>query len=84
MWNLDKEPNYNVNESRKYYAKLENKPNDNFKVGQLIQFYTGHDNHILACAKIKAIDGNDLYVYNDCYWYPIQDDDKRNIKIIGE
>ena len=82
MWDLDKIPNYAFNESRQYFAKLQNKPNSNFKVAQKIQFFTGANNDILACAKIKAIDGDDIYVYNDSYWYPIQDDEKRNIKII--
>lgn len=81
IWNLD-----NENLDRKaidYLKKFKNSINETkFKVGQTITFFTGYNNDILASATIKAIDVNDIYVYNDSYWYPIQDDKNRKIILI--
>lgn len=49
----------------------DNNTHPKYKVGQTISFLTGYNNDILAKATIKGIDGDDLYVYNDCYWFPI-------------
>ena len=53
--------------------------NDTFKVGDVVQFNTGYDKHLRAEATIKGIDGEDIYVYNDCFWYPIRNSEDRNI-----
>ena len=42
--------------------------------------YYNVDGKVVASASIKGINGNDLYVYSDCYWFPIQDDETRKIK----
>jgi hypothetical protein len=55
---------------------------EKFFIGQEIEFWTGYNDDIRARARIKGISGNDLYVYNDCYWYPIQDNEITNIAIV--
>jgi hypothetical protein len=81
IWNLDEKDN---NTAINYCKKFKDAPNKTkYKVGNKIQFYTGYNDDILACATIKGIDKNDIYVYSDCYWFPIQDDEKRKIKLIN-
>lgn len=84
VWKLDEQVRHKASEAAKYLADkgYDKGTNPKFKVGDIIQFMTGYDDDILAEAKIKGIDGNDLYVYDDCYWFPIQDDSKRKIRII--
>lgn len=48
---------------------------EKYKVGETIYFNTGLNDDIRAQAVIKGINGKDIYVYNDCYWFPIQDND---------
>lgn len=82
IWNLDKEKL--EPKAIEFLKKFENSSNETiYKVGQKIQFYTGYNNDILASATIKAIDKTDIYVYADCYWFPINDDAKRKIKILN-
>jgi len=81
-WNLDQRAA--CNDARRYWAKIENTLHPQFAVGERIEFFTGHNDDIKASATIKAINGNDIYVYNDCYWYPIQDDQRRKITKIRE
>ncbi len=83
IWNLDEKTN--STEHLRYMAKhgYNNGKNDNYSVGEIITFWTGQNNDIRAQASIKGIDGNDLYVYNDCYWFPIQDTKERAIKKAG-
>lgn len=76
-WELDKSPA--CNDARKYWAEIRNTTHTRFSVGEKIEFFTGYNDDIRASATIKAINGNDIYVYNDCYWFPIQDDNKRKI-----
>ncbi len=79
IWNLD--DNTLENKGIEFLSKFKNSENKTkFKVGQVITFLTGYNNDILASATIKAIDINDIYVYNDCYWFPILDEKIRNIK----
>lgn len=79
IWNLDK--NTLDNKGIEFLSKFKNSENKTkFKVGQKITFLTGYNNDILASATIKAIDVNDIYIYNDAYWFPILDEKKRNIK----
>ena len=85
MWNLDINENGESRTSNaETWCKRQGFSNKHpkFSVGQQISFMTGYHDHILATAKIKGIDGNDIYVYNDCYWFPIQDDQEREIKIL--
>ena len=81
IWDLDKETQVDE-KADAFYQCLEHKVNGKFRVGQVIQFWTGYNNDLRAQASIKAIDGEDIFVYNDCYWYPIQDTNYRDIKFI--
>lgn len=79
LWDLEQ---YNGGLAEKYCKEkgYDVNTHEKFKVGETITFFTGYNDDIRAKAAIKGIDGNDLYVYNDCYWFPIQDDDKRKIE----
>lgn len=78
LWDLDERAA--DNDARRYWASIKNTPHPRFKVGDVIEFWTGHNDDIRAKARIKAINDNDIYVYSDCYWFPIQDDERRKIK----
>lgn len=81
IWDLDEKDN---NTAINYCKKYQGAPNETrFKVGDKITFYTGYNDDILASATIKGINQHDIYVYSDCYWFPIQDDERRKIKIIN-
>lgn len=69
-------------ESREYMKKngYDTGKHKDFTVGDLIFFNTGYDDDIRAKATIKGIDGDNLYVYTDSYWFPIQDNDIRKIE----
>jgi hypothetical protein len=84
VWKLDEQVRHKASEAAKYLSDrgYDKGTNPKFKVGDVIQFMTGYNDDILAEASIKGIDGNDLYVYDDCYWFPIQDDTKRKIRIV--
>lgn len=54
-----------------------------FKLGDVIEFYGGFNNHILYRSKIIGFDvDGGIYVSWDCYWVPIYDDDRRKIKLV--
>ena len=64
------------------FKKFENSPNETvWKVGEKITFWTGYSDDIRAVATIKAIDGKDIYIFEDAYWFPIQDTKERCIKL---
>ena len=80
IWDLDR----NDQSEAKRFARekgYDQGKHEKFKVGDIITFFTGYNDDIRARARIKGIDGEDLYVYDDCYWFPIQDDHKRQIEI---
>ena len=83
IWKLD-ENSKNKNDCQNFMMKngYDKNKNEIFKVGDVIQFWTGYNDDIRAEASIKGIDGDDLYVYTDCYWFPIQDNKTTKIKII--
>lgn len=84
IWNLDLVPCDNKAETYCKTHGYDKGTHHLYSVGQVISFMTGEHNHLLAKASIKGIDGNDLYVYNDCYWFPIKaDDPNRDIKILA-
>lgn len=59
------------------------KEHPKFKVGDVIEFYSGYDDDILYRSEITGFDPNgDIYVLWDSCWFPIQDDSKRRIKLI--
>ena len=70
-------------ENKNYFTK-NNDTNKKFEVGQIIEFYGGMNNDILYRSEILGFDKNDsdIYVLWDCYWFPIKDIEKREIKII--
>lgn len=56
-----------------------------FKIGDIIEFYSGYYNHILYRSEIIGFDKQGgIYVLWDCYWFPIKDEPKRKIKIIED
>lgn len=79
LWELDDKPP--CGDMRRHLAKIPSTPHPRLKEGQRITFWTGYSDDIRAAAIIKRINGADVYVYNDCYWFPIQDDQRRKIKI---
>lgn len=75
-WNLDDGTDY-TKDKREAFLKehgYDKGTHDLYSVGDTIHFMTGYNNDILASAKIKGIDGENLYVYNDCYWFPVTSD----------
>jgi len=51
-----------------------------FKVGEIIEFTGGFRNDIRFTSKITGFDKDGgIYVVWDCYWYPIKDDEIRQI-----
>lgn len=84
IWNLDEGKDYNEEKRKQFYTDngLLNDAHTKYKIGQVIQFWTGYNGDIRAQAKIKGVKDKDLYVYNDCYWFPIQDDEQRQIEVI--
>lgn len=85
IWDLDQNKKYS-NEYKKFFDQEKYKfKTDKFKIGDIIQFWTGYNDDIRAQASIKGIDKDgDLYVFTDCYWCPIKDDTVRKIKIINK
>ena len=83
IWDLDNKPDYKKSEREKWITTkgYDKGINPSFKVGDVIEFFTGYNDDIRAKAKIKGIDGDDLYVFTDSYWFPIQDDVIRKIEI---
>jgi hypothetical protein len=78
IWNLDERPL--CRDALQHLAKLPTENKTRFNVGEKIEFFTGYNDDIRAAATIKAISGDEIYVYNDCYWYPIKDDQRRKIR----
>ena len=63
---------------RDYITQAHNK----FKVGQIIEFWGGYNNDIRYRAEIFAFDKDgEIYVLWDCFWFPIKDETKRDIKL---
>lgn len=85
VWNIDaKEYDYSKEARDKFLAEkgFDKNTHPKYKIGDTIQFYSGYNDDILMQATIKGLDKDDIYVYNDCYWFPIQDDEIRQIVII--
>lgn len=89
VWDLDKaHEDYTKEEREAYFAKLDymDDSKSRYKVGDIIEFTTGYNNDIRARASVKAVQHRDAityyYVYNDCYWLPIQDTEDRAITLI--
>ena len=86
VWDLDEEISYKEKDCHEFMRTngYDKGKHDKFTVGQQIEFFTGYNDDIRAKATIKGIDGNDLYIYEDCYWFPIQDNEKTKISSIKE
>jgi hypothetical protein len=82
VWELDERPDFRSRERDVFFKKngYYKDTNPDFKIGETITFWTGYNNDIRAKATIKAVNGKDIYVYNDSYWYPIQNIKERAIK----
>ena len=78
LWQLDTSP---LCSKAKRHLSLPGKQNNTrFSLGEKVSFWTGYNRDIRAAATIKHIDDKDIYVYLDCYWCPIQDDEERKIE----
>ena len=56
-----------------------------YKVGQTIQFIGGYNRGVRFTSRITGFDSDgDIYVIWDCYWFPIRDEECRDIKIIEQ
>lgn len=55
-----------------------------YEVGQIISFIGGYDSDINYITTIIGFDDEYIFVYWDCYWFPIRDEEKRNIKILTD
>lgn len=54
-----------------------------FKVGDVISFWGGFNDDIRYTSTILCFDTDgDIYVLWDCYWFPIKDEKKRDIKLL--
>jgi len=87
MWDLTKKDNYEALKAKcaefaeKHNLKLSN---ENLKAGDKIQFMTGYNDDILACAEIFGFDEeNKIYLVWDCFWFGTKNEEKRKIKIIN-
>lgn len=60
-----------------------NPHNQNFKVGDMVEFISGYNMDILYTTKIVGFDlSGFIYILWDCYWFPIKDIEYRKIKVI--
>ena len=51
-----------------------------FEVGDIITFWSGYNNDIRVRSEIMSINGDNIYVLWDCYWFPIRDDEVREVE----
>ena len=73
------------------YAKNLSTENPIFKVGDIIQFWTGYYNDILVKSKIigfgksnkEQTENDNIFIFWDCWWSPIKNDSNRNIKKVN-
>ena len=54
--------------------------NGDFKSGDVVEFWAGYDDDIRYRAEVSGVIGNEIYIVWDCYWFPIKDDNVREIK----
>ncbi len=55
-----------------------------YRVGQVIEFWGGYDNDIRYSTKIIGFDRDgEIYLFWDAYWFPIKDEPRRDIKVVG-
>lgn len=60
---------------------LDKHPTLNIKVNDLISFWGGFHNNFRYTSKIYGFDEDgDIYVIWDCYWFPLKDDNERQIE----
>ena len=53
---------------------------NDFKIGDIITFNCGYNNDIRFTTEILGFDlDGDIYVNWDCFWFPIRNENKRNI-----
>jgi len=61
-----------------------NKTHQRLSIGDKITFWAGYNGDIQYLSEIAGIDENgDIHVIWDCYWSPIRDEAKRDIKIVN-
>ncbi len=56
-----------------------------FSIGDIITFKGGYYNNLLYKTQILGFDSDgDIYILWDCFWFPIADNEKRQIKLISK
>ena len=58
------------------------KTNGKFSRGDVIEFWGGYNNDIRYTAEISGTINDEIYLIWDCYWFPIRDENNRDIKLI--
>jgi len=73
IWDLDATYT-NQREVTQYMAKhgYDKGKHPNYAIGEVVFFNTGYNDDIPAKGRIKGIEGEDLYIYHDCYWFPVK------------
>lgn len=65
------------------FSQCLSRENPEFKVGQKILFNGGYNNDLRFRSEITGFDEDgDIYVVWDCYWFPIRNEESRDIKIL--
>ena len=62
-----------------FAKKFTGNKNERYQVGEFIEFWAGYYNDIRIRTKITGFENENIYVFWDCFWFPIQDNKKRNI-----
>jgi len=56
-----------------------------YKVGQTISFMGGYDDDINYVTKIIGFnEDGDIFLFWDCYWFPVRDEKIRKIKVLTD
>lgn len=80
---FDLDAKHEINSKAKdFFKTLKNKGNnDKYKIGEIVYFYTGADKNWFVKAAIKHVNNDDIYVYNDCYWFPINQSEILHVEL---
>jgi hypothetical protein len=53
-----------------------------FEADDIIELWGGYNSDIRYRARVLGVDGEDIYLNWNCYWFPIQDDATRKIELV--
>ena len=89
-WDLIKQySGTQIEKSCNEYAKKLSTEHPIFKVGDIVDFWTGYNNDIRVQSKIIGFgksneemkENDQIFMMWDCWWFPIKNDSNRNIKL---